>query len=641
MLGLLPLLGLILLGLSALARGPKDRPIREFVLIGYLLWGLFITAEMEILSVLHGLNFLWVFFCWISVLTACVLVIAGHRKNLALSWPLVRRLTFIEKLFLLVIFLMVSYLVLLAFLSPPNTSDAMTYHLCRIGHWIQNHCLSYYPTNIIRQLYPPPWEEYAIFQFQILSKTDQWANGVQWLCMMGSLVGVSLISKELGAGRWGQILSVLVAATIPMGILQATSTQTDYGVTMWLCLFVYFFIRWRKNFTWEYAWWMAAALGLAFLTKPTGIAYALPFLLWMMGIMVRRIGLKSLGQLAAVVMVVLLLNSGMLYRNAKLFHGHLLASVSAIGGDSLIIEHLGWQELVANTLRNTGLETLTPWMGINRSIERLLHQMGDGLHVDMNDMSSSYQGEIFETSPLSMHEDSAGSLLHVILFMAVLFLVAIFPSLRNTEMVFYLLAVVGMLIAFNLVLKWQYWITRFHLSFFVMAAPLIGAVFERVRPRAITVVIMTVVIACAFPYVLHNPMKSFVTIKNIVHKKDRLEAYFPDPSILSKYKTFRVLLNNIQCHEVGLVLDEYTWEYPFWAVLNPRTDTSIRFEDFEVENISSKLKYPLGSFSPCAIITVSFHIPDQIGVFEKNMFYKLFNYGQAGNETNVFVKVVE
>ncbi len=33
--------------------------------------------------------------------------------------------------------------------------DSMTYHLARIGHWIDNGSVDYYVTNIDRQLYSP------------------------------------------------------------------------------------------------------------------------------------------------------------------------------------------------------------------------------------------------------------------------------------------------------------------------------------------------------------------------------------------------------------------------------------------------------------------------------------------------------
>lgn len=84
----------------------------------------------------------------------------------------------------------------------------------------------------------PPWAEFAIIHFYVLSGGDRLSNGVQWISMLGNLTGVSLIAKQLGGTKESQLLAALIAASLPMGILQASSTQTDYVVTLWLVSFL-------------------------------------------------------------------------------------------------------------------------------------------------------------------------------------------------------------------------------------------------------------------------------------------------------------------------------------------------------------------------------------------------------------------
>ena len=54
-------------------------------------------------------------------------------------------------------------------------------------------CVAYYPTHIQWQLYQGPWTEFAILQLQVLSGSDRFASLVQWACMLGSTLGVSLM----------------------------------------------------------------------------------------------------------------------------------------------------------------------------------------------------------------------------------------------------------------------------------------------------------------------------------------------------------------------------------------------------------------------------------------------------------------
>ena len=135
--------------------------------------------------------------------------------------------------------------------------------------------------TILRQLHSNPWSEFAILHFQILDGGDRFANFIQWFSMVGSIVGVSLLAKELKATIRGQIFAAVACATIPMGILQGSSTQTDYVVSFWLVCFVYFAMLLRRKADLLYALATGVALGLAILTKATAYIFAFPFLAWL------------------------------------------------------------------------------------------------------------------------------------------------------------------------------------------------------------------------------------------------------------------------------------------------------------------------------------------------------------------------
>ena len=51
---------------------------------------------------------------------------------------------------------------------------------------------------------------------------------------LGKTTLAYLIARELGAERRGQIMAVVVCATLPTGILQASSAKNEWVLTFWL-----------------------------------------------------------------------------------------------------------------------------------------------------------------------------------------------------------------------------------------------------------------------------------------------------------------------------------------------------------------------------------------------------------------------
>ena len=182
-----------------------------------------------------------------------------------------------------------------AVVAPPNTWDSMTYHLARVVHWAADGSVADYPTNIIWQLIYGPFSEFAVLQFQVLSGGDQLANLVQWFSMVGSIVGASLIAKRIGCPPAGQLLAAIVVATLPIGILEGSSTQTDYVVALWLVCCIYLALAFTARRTAGAAAWFAASLGLAMLAKGNGYVYAAPVVLCLGVWMLTRLRLRYTG----------------------------------------------------------------------------------------------------------------------------------------------------------------------------------------------------------------------------------------------------------------------------------------------------------------------------------------------------------
>lgn len=179
---------------------------------------------------------------------------------------------------------MVAVLGLLAAASAvaylPNTWDSMTYHLARVAHWMQRASVAAYPTNVIRQVGYPPGAEYLLLVVQVLSGSDRLANLVQFGCWLLLAASAPALARAFGAGRRLAPWAAVFVASLPMGVLQASSTQNDVmaslmavGLTSASLPFLRSVARWR----WQDLAILAIAAAGALIVKPTAAVAAFPF----------------------------------------------------------------------------------------------------------------------------------------------------------------------------------------------------------------------------------------------------------------------------------------------------------------------------------------------------------------------------
>ena len=177
------------------------------LLVSSVLTGTVITFMTEVLSLFHSFSFYPLTLAWFAV-TIVAISRALPELRLGLKEKPWRwnKFFFDEQFLLFLVGLTLFITALTASASTPNTWDSMTYHLARVEHWIQNKTIAYYPTHIIRQLYYCPWAEFAIAHLRLLCPWESIVNLLQWFAMAGSLVAVSLIVKQLGGSRRGQLM---------------------------------------------------------------------------------------------------------------------------------------------------------------------------------------------------------------------------------------------------------------------------------------------------------------------------------------------------------------------------------------------------------------------------------------------------
>ena len=162
---------------------------------------------------------------------------------------------------------------IICLIYPPNNSDALSYRLPKVEQWIQNKNLNIFPTSDLRQVMYPSFSEYVILHFKLIFNSDYLINLIQLFSMIGSIIVVSLISLKLGCKNKNIIFGLIFCISIPMGILQSNSSQTDYLTTLWIVTCIYFIISFINKNRFKYIIGISISLGLAVLTKPTAYIF--------------------------------------------------------------------------------------------------------------------------------------------------------------------------------------------------------------------------------------------------------------------------------------------------------------------------------------------------------------------------------
>lgn len=618
MLIVLPLISIVFLFLILQSR---IHNWRDSVLSSLIIWGTGLTLITEILSLVKLLRFGWLVLAWLLLTIGLIITYFRFVK------PIIKtpeesqkfRLSTLFKSYSLSFTLLigVAFIVasvgLAAIVAPPNHSDSMEYHMSRVVHWMQNSSVAHYPTPTIFQLYQNPWSEFAIMHFQILSGGDRFANLIQWGSMVGSLVGVSLIARQLGANLRGQILATVICTTIPMGILQASSTNNDYVVAFWMVCFAYFtLLIVNEGASLENTSRLAASLGLAILTKGTAYVYALPFCIWLGLWGLTTLRWKVWKPILVLTIVVLAINWGHYTRNFEIFGSPLGLSTgetNKVFGLTFWVSNITKNlALHADIIRYLGLQgVIAPTTGLTEKVIKILHNI---LGVDINDIRvMSPKSSRFFVPGLSTYEDTAGNPLHLgLIFIATLFL-GLNKRLRQRKslhLFIYFLVVLAGFLLFCFLFTWSDKRCRLHLPIFILFSPWVGLVLSKSLNYRITNVLALIIIVLSHPWVFNNSTRPLVGQKSIL-TTPRIEQYFITQSKLNKpFKDVADFVKSQRCSNIGLVFTNISFEYPLWVLLQ-QNQQELTIRHINVTNESSVIsnQLPYKSFKPCSIIAVS------------------------------------
>ena len=611
MLLLLPLVAFVL---TRLAFREYGHDWRQSLIFAMVACGAAVVLITESLSFWAGLSWVGLSLAWTAaILLSFVLWITKRRTG---QVPADASLTFRRGGELMGLLSASAILVLLvgivALMSPPNTYDAMVYHMPRVAMWAINETVEFYPTHVYQQLFMPPWAEYAMLHTFILSGGDRFVNLVQWLALLGSALAVSGIASSLGAGVRGQVYAVVACVTIPQGVLEGSGAKNDWVTALWLALFTLLVLRFREQPTWAVAIGLSAAFGLALSTKGTTYLFApavcAPILLAAPR-EVRRLLLRR----APVLLVIILMILGPHYLRNLQFSGSPLGSFDSFLGTTgdwkgvyrFSNDALSPNTTASNVLRNISLHIATPDDVFNQRLQGWVETALASIGANPNDPASTWHGTVFQFSGQSKHESLQGNGIHLLLLTAA-FAYVFWPrgSHAHSNRRTWKLYAVGLLAAFLVfcaLLRWQPWHTRLHLPLFVLGSALIGVCLERMRPAFLASGLAILLLMLATPHAVENRIRALLYDQSILNKS-RMSMYFADlPFSEDAYASAVAAVQNDGCQTIGIDSSLREPVYPLLVMLlHGQTDRKIRFVG--VENQSAMYGDRLPSREPCAII---------------------------------------
>jgi len=581
--------------------------------------GVITVALTEGLSLFHALNRATVLASW-----ALVIVIFLATRGLR-GWS---RPTVDPR-----VMVILGVTAVIAIVAPPNGWDALSYHMSRVVYWMQNGSVAHFPTHNIRQVAFSPFAEFCILHLQLIWGGDRLANLVQCGAFAGSLVAVSALVRRFGGEPAAAGAALVFAATLPMAILQASGTENDLVLALWLLIAVLAAEENLRTRTLTSALKLGAAVGLAALTKGTAYVLGAPLLVGWAGLLLARRGsrLRGWGLVAAAGVLALALNAPHYWRNVGVF-GHPLGdrALTALHQN----EGRSVRVLASNVVRNASLHAATPIPSVNETIRGHVETLHSTIGLATSDRRTTFLGAPFSIT-FALHEDWAGAPLHFVAIVVVLAAVTtrrLRPGWGAGACL--ALAVVGF-VSMSWWLKWQPWGARFQVSLFLLLAVPCGLAAARtMSPGGLRRLSALFVVACV-PYVVANVAHPLIglggesTQSILLHS--RSELYLPasldvpggdlagdgDPlkhtlsaprgpwrrwAVRASYLGAIESLRRSGCREVGLIQAIDSWDYPLWALAR-ETGFELQIRQIEVDNATAGLP-SRSPDSSCAVVVL-------------------------------------
>ncbi len=492
----------------------------------------------------------------------------------------------------------------------PSNSDSLVYHLARVEHWIQNRTVAPFATHYLPQVEFPPLGEYNLALLHLLGGTDRVDAVVALLSFTVCIVGLSELARLFGAPPTVQIQAALIGATIPTGVLLATSTENDcfaaavgIGILVILAAFPADGLRWRA------AAIIGLSVGLAYLSKTTVLVMLAPAGAVLAVLVVYRAkrttdrGRRALGVLGAVGMAgacALVVVAPFTAREIAVF-GTPVGPATSESASS----HLTMDAGVANLTRSlandfaigngrSGIEYL-----VGRTVLHVLHGIFVDTHISPSDARysntpSANPFAVADQSTFQRNEARGADPWNVLLVLAAMILLAV-AAMRGRRwsrlpLLFGLALIVGW-IGFYATARWGPYSARYGL---VVLAPcsVVCAMGLGTLPRWVGRVVVAALVVASLPQLVDNYARPLVPAPGA--NEPALEPYLvlccgsDAAQTAVAYRRVASVLRQSGCGRAGIA-NWVEFEYPLWVAVRESGWTGT-LDDVDVTNRTAALE---------------------------------------------------
>jgi hypothetical protein len=447
-----------------------------------------------------------------------------------------------------------------ALIYPPNTYDSMSYHMARIVHWIQEQSVGYYNTSIDRQNVMGPGAEYLIAIPQLLSKTDYFANLVQFFSLISIVPAIVFFLRCMRVPRNISLWATILTICCPMAILQASSTQNDLvAAAMAYALLIsgrkIFLGRWI-NISVKESFLIGICGAAAYLVKPTALLAVAPFFLFGCFIQLRFFTgtLKNVHKLLTLT-------------------GVCFVALTIISGPDIA------RKLEHKVARPEVYPLLAQWDAarLQNPVAIIAHHMvmPEAMHRAFAFLG--YHGFAKPEHVLTIHEDLIGNPVQVLFyiflsFLSFAFLPFIWKTRRFKTNYFLSMAPLASWVVFGLVVRDQLWISRLQLPLFFLLPfttaflPFLSPTNGIVRSAVLRMVQLGAIFSVLYCYlvVTHNPHRPLKLAHFFGYLPNRTAALYNNAlsEDRGKHQNLLNLARSQNCKEVGQLLGGNSNEYP-------------------------------------------------------------------------------